>query len=608
MFVSSVGSLQGYEKAVYLVSTDENQQPKLHFFENPKLSFHVTKPEYLDLNITAAPLVLKETVEEYEIFYRDLYNAIIDISSTLPQDKVSTSNLVDFVNAAKSSGNRGDLNRLHLLNFLHGTNVDIADHYYDRFLSNHSPNSFAQTELRKAFWDIENDVRLHRAVPDPKQASVPINAITFIYPDIDTGRKTLVGYFCEGVEYNPQFEKFFENKQNEQEAFVARFKEYIQLKDPTYDFDFNLILFREEKDLITAFIDLLHYHKPSFLGAFNQEYDVQTLIGRLDRLDIGREYLAHPDVPDLFKAVYFIKDERAKKKLERRDNWSIPGYTHFTDSQINYLRKRKTGKKPSEDLEGVLYDEEIPVEKLNYGLTSIADLPYVDFDLFMTYSCTDTVGLDMLEIKTSDIDNNYSISIDNRVRFERARSQTTSIECLYRHTLKYDDSYNYILSNNRNKIDPIKEKPHIRGALVADPLLMKHCGEKLQWMTKYSNRLFKYVSDFDFKAMYPNLIRSFKVDYTNYIGKVILNNRSSLDLTEVNDLPISSDKEKLLDFIKYKNDLETKKGSDEEPEISILMATIVAQDWLVYGSRYAGMQTKEELIDKILQMKSKGDL
>jgi hypothetical protein len=328
----------------------------MQLIENPKITYFVDKPEYFDLSRPIAPFVRKECVEERTCNAKDLLNDMVSYLLDRADDvgrenHKKLTEILDIV-VSKNGKNLGDL--LHVLNCFHGTTCNLSDHYYDRYLS--SSKNFCEPPLRKGFWDIENDVRLHRAVPDPELAEVPINAITLFFPDIDTKKFRLIGYFCHGVEENPQYDKI-KNSKKLQEEFLIKFKEDVKQKLNSstadkeicerllkIDFKVEIDFLENEEILILSFLKEIHHQKLNFLSAFNHSYDIMTVIGRLDHLGIGREYFAHPDIPENFRKVYYKYDYSGNTPLERRDQWEIPGYTHFTDYQFMYLAKRKTGE------------------------------------------------------------------------------------------------------------------------------------------------------------------------------------------------------------------------------------------------------------------------
>jgi hypothetical protein len=201
----------------------------------------------------------------------------------------------------------------------------------------------------------------------------------------------------------------------------------------------------------------------------------------------------------------------------------------------------------------------------------------------MIYSLIDTFALKVLEDAVQDLQQIYSISQINMVRFEKALSQTTSIECKWRGSLLTlpINERKYILSNNTNRVsrEETSESVSIRGAFVADPNKIKKVGVDLFKTGLKSNRLFRMVCDFDFSALYPTLTYIFRADYLNFVGK--------------------------LQFAKFKSEQDDFKvarlednGLEEEAESVKLINIYLAKDWIKLGERYFNLPSMKELLSK----------
>jgi len=591
--------------AVIVVTIDGDSQTHMEIIRDPKINFHVTKqgviedPDNVPINMSNddglnplwRPFVKKEDVEPVEVSDKNLLKFLGDHA-------LDNYNFVDFdgeefdleryIAGAKSLKpweKKRVLSKLHLLPFYHGSTTDIVDAQYSNYMNpvEIDGRKFVSNEPTQGWYDIEVDVRQYRKFPDEKIAPCPINAISYIYKDPNSNDVTVYGLFGPGVEDNPQLEEMYFD--DAREECIAKLDTWLDenapiLKKLGINIKTEIEMYECEEDIIYRFFDLVHADKPAFMNAFNHSFDIQTIINRLEilGLDAG-DVMCHPDIPAEYANVYFMQDERAGKLLLRRDQWCIPGYSHWTCQLIGYLRKRKTGKTPNQKLAQILVDEKIGITKLEYPC-AIADLPYYDYGLFMRYSLVDTISIMCLELVIQDTVGCHTRSISNRVRFERAHSQSVSIEGDWRKRLLVNPNIEYILSNNINRISPSQDAGGIRGALVCPPDKILPVGEDLFNLGIHSNRAFKDVCDFDFKALYPFITAMFKIDFLNFHCKITF----AEDQETADELQMRTE--------------ETPKGETESVK---LINAVVADDLNLVGKRYFNLPSVTDLAAKLPQ-------
>lgn len=144
-----------------------------------------------------------------------------------------------------------------------------------------------------------------------------------------------------------------------------------------------------------------------------------------------------------------------------------------------------------------------------------------------------------IERKTSDVDGIYQRAYSNFCPYHKVFSQTFFLKArgYYEYLLQ-----GLIMGNNIN-IDygapktEDKKKIGFAGAIVGDPELNDHVGTII--FGRPSKYVFEYVVDFDFSAMYPNIIITFNMAPNTLIGKLFVEENPNDLIQKINSLKVS---------------------------------------------------------------------
>jgi DNA polymerase elongation subunit (family B) len=396
---------------------------------------------------------------------------------------------------------------------VHGSDVDIEDYYIGK---HYEENPVANSNLffTKSFFDIEVDSSMIRGFPNADEAQCPINAISYFYD------QTMTAYeFLLYNENNKSLVEFYEDK--------ARFKAFKKRIVQKYkdEFDINIKLkvkfFDSEIEMIKAFFDLVHRHKPDFCSAWNlTQFDMQYFVTRIIVLgEDPDEIICDPELDYMYTNLKI--DTQHQDPAEKNSYFQSVDYTVWYDQLILYaILRKQMGKKDSYKLDDIAF-EEVGARKVHFANpnTTMKTSCYDDFEEFTEYSIHDSILLFLIERKNKDFDMIWTIAAKTETRINKAMTKTTCLKNLAR---RFYLSQGYIMSNNHNtSYGGINEhsSKSFRGAFVADPNLNSHLGMKINGML--SMFIFKYVIDFDLTSLYPSIIMAFNIDASTQIGRVI---------------------------------------------------------------------------------------
>ena len=499
--------------------------------EKPTMQFYIQKKNtWNDENgRVAVPYVEIDKCEQIECDYDGLFDVIAQLSGEFIPG--ASERDAEFINECRNNRQRGSMRRLHGYNFLMGTDLDITDHYYDRYYKENE-SSIETLPVHKVYWDIENDTVKHRKVPNPKEAPCPINAISLFDPK----SMSLYGFLLRNsVKENPLIEEFEEDLQEfitelqdeireeliEEKRARHKGKDEFVFKEEEVNVRVVILMYDTEEDLIKSYFKMFHSINADIAGAWNHAYDLQTTINRCKLLGIPPEKVfCDESIPEKYRQVYFIEDDNYKKQVDKRDRWLITSSTQYTDMMINYMRIRASQPaKESYSLDAILEDE-IDKNKVDYGNIELADLPYVNYKLFVKYSLKDSFRLWQLDCATGDTELLYDVSMFTRSRYEKGMSKTTSLRNLA--FWFFREHFRIALSNNHNAISTNsgieKDKSSFRGAYVANPNNLANNGVKLFGVP--SKFLYELVCDDDFAALYPSIMMCWCLDILRQVGKI----------------------------------------------------------------------------------------
>ena len=220
--------------------------------------------------------------------------------------------------------------------------------------------------------------------------------------------------------------------------------------------------------------------------------------------------------PEVSSPNVWLKEDTFNSEFHsKRDKLNVAGYSQYIDLLFCYAAIRKgRGEKDSYTLEAIL-TEEIGEGKIELD-GDIRTALHKNFERFFIYSIMDSFRLMQQENQNKDIDLLFNLSQITVTKFERALTKTISLRNFAAKIL-LDEGY--ILSNNKNRNNRTNEKKKFRGALVANPSLLRKVGISILGLL--SNKIFDNVVDEDLTAMYPSIILSGCIDMSTMIGKIV---------------------------------------------------------------------------------------
>lgn len=522
-------------KTVLILNERVNGEKKLKLISEPELTFYATKPEIWNEKYSNGKKVInisKDELDEVTCKFDNIYNSIADLSEDYIEGDSKRNKT--FIKDCYQTKRTSYLRNLHLNNWLFSSDVDITDHYYEKYVKTYE-KELDNTLPSRGFFDIEVDGRLYRQFPDEEIAPCPINAISYF----DDQSKILYGLFLNhGVENNPLIEKFIDNRKDSFEKELA-----IELTENNIEITVKLEFFSSELELIKRFFYLSRdYHKSDYMLAFNAGFDILTIMNRLrNEFDIEpSDIFCDKEIPEHIRQCWYNKSGLDKTGKKKKDKWNITSSQHFSDMLQNYKDRRMGANKLDDYKLDTILEHELGLNKVDYGDIQIRDLPYTDYELFVKYSLIDTFRLYQLDNSIQDTKVFYDLSLYTCTRFESVMTKTIMLRNLLSVTYKED---NIIICNNYNdkgvygddedftETEEVYDeegnllelvagnKASFRAAYVADPNLDK-VGEEIVKNIK-SKYIFKNVNDFDFAALYPTMITIFNLDMLTQVGRVV---------------------------------------------------------------------------------------
>lgn len=467
-----------------------------------------------------------DTSYHHFMISKENVHPVICKNSQLLQSIAENTDNVDFFNGNRRAGMWKENEKLHTVNSVFFSDMNIEDHYRFWFSKKYK-NEYHPAS--KGFLDIEVDV-IDIAGDFPEPGEAPVSVITYIFNNV-------IHTYIYRESKNPlikQFEEDWEdgkyiNELHDLITYVVGGEEHLK-KFHIDNLAYQLRFFDEEIELIDAVFKDINEEQPDFVLAWNMAFDIPYLIARIENLGYKPEdIICHPDF--VHKSCFYYVDERAKDTFAQRGDYArISAYTVYLDQMITFASRRKGQKAlPSYSLNSV--GEAIcGVKKLDYHdiTLNIAQLPYLDFKRYVFYNIVDVLVQVCIENETDDIAYVYSSSVVNNTRYAKVHRQTVYLN--NRQASFYWDN-GFVMGNNVNKFKEGK-KEKFPGAFVSNPTLASP-------RSKYriDNKpvmLFNNLIDYDFSSLYPSIIREFNLGPDTQIGKIVFQ-KDGLDEKE-NDM------------------------------------------------------------------------
>ena len=204
---------------------------------------------------------------------------------------------------------------------------------------------------------------------------------------------------------------------------------------------------------------------------------------------------------------------------QRADTFNIAGYTVFVDQLVQFASRRKNqvtfDNMKLDNIANIIAG----VRKLDmykYAKT-YGDFPRKNYKMFLFYNIMDTIAQHCIEYVVGDLDFMFNKCLINNTRYNKCHRQTVyltnrGIKCFY--------NDGYIMGNNCNKNTP--KPPKFPGALVGDPLNNSDYPKISLGNIKIN--MCRNLNDFDYKSLYPSILREFNIAPNTQIGKVEIAN------------------------------------------------------------------------------------
>ena len=458
--------------------------------ENPTVRYCVTAPAFRAQHTLPEHSYPLERCEEFESPVEQLDRHVAELTEQM-----------DYYNETRGPGATRRRRKLHDHRWVHGSDINLVDHFIDRYMETFKAELDTTSPLDMAFADIEVDPIDHVGFPDENDAPCPVNLITYFHKPT----KRLVQFVLRNaVRENPQIAEFEQNAEHWRNFILCEVNRAI-LEQQRYDAandvklaplvepgcDWSIIaaqlglraaegiepdpesvaamrcksvefhFYDTEEELLLDFLYLVNeVDRPDVLAWWNMAFDIKTIINRLRKLGIDYEQAFTPKDFHPWAAADYRDDTFNTEPTDRNDTFDVTAYTIYVDQMLLYAQLRKQGgKKESYTLDYTLRAE-IGENKVEYE-GSIRDLAYRDFPKFMLYGAIDVVPLATLEDKIEDIALAYQLSMTTRTRFQKIMKKTV---CLRNLAAVFYRERGLVLSNNRNKNKERTDSEKFKGA------------------------------------------------------------------------------------------------------------------------------------------------
>lgn len=496
------------DDVLYLIYKNlEDGKKYIEEINKPGIDIYLAKPDVeLTYNVAFLPL---EEVDKVSVPYKDVARSIAELAD----DRLGMKKYINYYYECIANREYYRTNNLHKWKYVFGSDMNIEDYIRVKFFEEYGEPS--SMKFRKAYLDIEVD---SIKIPGfPEMGECPINAVTII--DDNYGEITSYTFLLENND-NPQIQRF----KNDLEGFKEELKESFEWKYGKIEYKFLFYKEKEEIYMIRDIFKLINIISPDFVLIWNLPFDAAYLLERCKVLGYEPSDIMCSD-KFYRKECYLYIDKNTRTFEKKGDFFFISSETVWMDQLINYASLRIAKKKMTSYALNNVAQLELQDEKLDYSEeANIKLLPYKNYRKFVKYNIKDVLLQLGIERKNSDIESIYYSTMSNFTRYSKIFKQSVF--------LKNRAYYEFlqqglVMSNNLNSgsgdneestSDEDNEK--FEGALVGDPLLNGHNGMEING--RKSKYIHENVMDFDFSAMYPNVICSFNIFTSTQYGRIII--------------------------------------------------------------------------------------
>lgn len=352
------------------------------------------------------------------------------------------------------------------------------DYYYNRKVDE------PLYELNILYWDIEVYTGDHVGFPFALIAAFPINSISFKLNL--TGKTYVYVLVADGMDTNSYNSDHTNTSTKYLEAELRKNEEINK---------YEIVLFDSEYDLINAFLIKAKELDADLWSGWNTEtFDVPYLVNRMHKNNISCDLLSPINEAD----------------VDISHHYGVSAYgLYFADQMVLYKKLSQNVEesyKLSSIAQKVLGKDKIAYEGT---LNAVYEEDLVNFIL---YSGTDTELLSELESSLNHIKLNFELIKTCCSTWKRSETTSGVVDPLL---LKFAKDRNKVC---RNRVYNSLES--FSGAYVIPPKVGIH----------------KWVCDFDFKSLYPSIIRSLNIGPNTYKAKISEDN-GELYLYSFDSLP-----------------------------------------------------------------------
>lgn len=615
---------------VYLWYYDKDNQKRCKFIYRPKFEYYVIKDKSSSIANNPTLFINKDLLEKREVYYDNLYYDVAN--QTEQRQKYDQLRL-----------NYGD-NSFYMKDmlthpYLYNADQDIEDYIISKFYESHEP--LKNLKLSLGFYDIETeffengiDKPGFQGFPEPTEAPCPINIITMDFTKDNTAYCLILNN-----KYNKKLVEILKDT-NKLEKDIEEFIKNYNIK---FNFTKNskVIICNTEYELICKFFEITHNYDPDFMCAWNDEFDIQTILNRLRKcikdnnsriserdleLEVSRiacnpkYYHRENNTGKSIDLLPRIRFDAGKGKIQRKfPCLSILDGTCWIDQMCLYAALR-ANRKDSYTLDAICR-EELGTTKYKKGPgINIRNEAHLDTLNFIFYNTNDVTLLELLNIKCKDIEEFQQLSEITQTRKDKVLSKSVS---LINYLKIFGKTQNMIMSVNKNNIRNPKNidideesEDYIElfnhkdkyGAVVSDPKLNDNIGEIVNG--KPSKFVFSTVGDLDYSSLYPSSILALSIDPDGMVGKYFLiDDNIKKNLKEnygcEHSFELSTKDESNTDD----DDTETSSSAvNESNDLGpVLSAYITSQNWSAIGEIFMGLPKTEDIckdIDKYLENKN----
>ena len=373
--------------------------------------------------------------------------------------------------------------------------------------------------ISKAYFDTEADI-INSLSDNISIGECPTNMISLYYTTTDT-----VYTLVLRDETNPLIKKLEQklSKINIDEELHKHLLEQVGSEEKLNKFGLSkthssVLFFNNEIELIATFFHIVRSLNPDIITAWNLfGYDLPQLIGRIQSYNIPEiPIICDMNIPVQFCDVkYDLKNKNNPE--ERTDSAIISMMPVWLDQEIVFASRRKGQSAIESYALDYVGNMVAGVRKMSYSdiTTNIAKLPRLDFERFFWYNIADVIAQRCIDVATDDFNYMFNNVIEMGTPYEKIFRQTIF---LWTKGLDFYKNHEHVIMGDNHNRFGTKPTEKFPGAFVAQAELISDKNKvkiKGSPIDKFLN-----ANDFDYKALYPSLLREFNMAPHTQIGMV----------------------------------------------------------------------------------------